>query len=184
MWFIDSYETCEESKGRGLQQLVKRNNFSPGVEADCSHYLKTLELSEGFRGLCPPQNNCFFKNPNPRRVPQMQSLKKRRRWRTTFRTKRRWLWGGHRAPLAYPRASMLGTASTGIVAAAISGGHLHQNHAEDQGEGWGPWHEINETVVFFHMFSPVIFCDTLIDSSKKAGIYRDPVFWYLLMCDL
>ena len=27
----DSYETCQESKGRGLQQLVKRKNFCPGV---------------------------------------------------------------------------------------------------------------------------------------------------------
>ena len=26
----DSHETCQESKGRGLQQLVKRNNFCPG----------------------------------------------------------------------------------------------------------------------------------------------------------
>ena len=27
----DSYETCQESKGRGLLQLVKRKNFYPGV---------------------------------------------------------------------------------------------------------------------------------------------------------
>ena len=46
----DSYETCQESKGRGLLQLVKRKNFCPGVVCclgPCCIAIATLEPVNG-----------------------------------------------------------------------------------------------------------------------------------------
>ena len=113
-----------------------------------------------------------------RKRQQMQSSKKPGRWLKTFRTKKCGPEGSevaHLKPSCYSAtASLLGIFFyrwLWWLFYAISGGHLHQNHAEDQGEGWGQNQHGDELVVFF--------CDTLVDTCWHQRIlaigWRDPV---------
>ena len=55
-WFAirhcDSHETCQESKGSGLQQLVKRKNGCPCVVYQTTHYEVSRKVGFGGQARC------------------------------------------------------------------------------------------------------------------------------------